>query len=175
MLRKVSIAIGALLLIGLLAVGGCQLTQLKASQPNDTAKWEQIEEQPPAVAVDKKTVINGGEFNKFFPSNGNGYERVYTQEKDGFAEAKLKQDGNTLAMLSVSDTITNPNAATKYQNSERVLAGYPLAEVGSTATSVLVADRLQVKVLSRDTDFLPADREAWLEKFDLNGLAKLVN
>lgn len=175
MLRKVSIAIGALLLIGLLAVGGCQLTQLKASQPSDTAKWEQIEEQTPAVAVDKKAVINGGEFNKFFPGNGAGYERVYTQEKDGFAEAKLKQDGNTLAMLSVSDTITNPNAITKYQNSERALAGYPLAEVGSTATSVLVADRLQVKVLSRDPDFTSADREAWLEKFDLTGLAKLVN
>ena len=174
MLRKVSIAIGALLLVGLLAVGGCQLTQLNASQPSDTAKWEQIEEQTPAVAVDKKAVIDGGNFNKFFPQ-ASGYERVYTQEKDGFAEAKLKQDGNTLAMLSVSDTASNPNAIVKYQNSDRTLAGYPLAEVGSTATSLLVADRLQVKVLSRDTDFTPADREAWLEKFDLTGLAKLVN
>ncbi|EKV00727.1 hypothetical protein Lepto7375DRAFT_2859 [Leptolyngbya sp. PCC 7375] len=174
MLRKVSIAIGALLLIGLLVVGGCQLTQSKASLPSDTAKWEQIEEQTPAVAVDKKAVINGGEFNKFFPT-ANGFERVYTQEKDGFAEAKLKQDGNTLAMLSVSDTASNPSATLKYQNSDRTLAGYPLVEVGSTASSLLVSDRLQVKVLSRDTDFTPSDREAWLEKFDLDGLAKLVN
>ena len=174
MLRKVSIAIGALLLIGLLAVGGCQLTQSKASQPSDTAKWEQIEAQPSAVEVDKKAVINGGEFNKFFPT-ASGYERVYTQEKDGFAEAKLKQDGNTLAMLSVSDTASNPSATQKYQNSDRTLAGYPLAEVGSTASSVLVADRLQVKILSRDDAFTAADREAWLEKFDLAGLAQLVN
>ncbi|MEM1250937.1 MAG: hypothetical protein AAGI69_00795 [Cyanobacteria bacterium P01_H01_bin.21] len=172
MLRKVSIAIGTLLLIGLLAVGGCQLTQSRASQPNDSAKWEQIE--APAIAVDKKAIINGGEFNKFFPT-ADGYDRVYTQEKNGFAEAKLNQDGNTLAMLSVSDTASNPNAALKYQNSERVLAGYPLVEVGSTATSLLVAERIQVKVLSRDTDFTPADREAWLEKFDLTGLAQLVN
>ena len=172
MLRKVSIAIGTLLLIGLLAVGGCQLTQLKASQPSDSAKWEQIEQ--PAIAVDKTAVINGGEFNKFFPT-ADGYERVYTQEKDGFAEAKLKQDGSTLAMLSVSDIASNPNAALKYQNSERTLAGYPLVEVGSTATSLLVGDRIQVKVLSRDTDFTPADRETWLEKFDLTGLAQLVN
>ncbi|NEQ48991.1 MAG: hypothetical protein F6K11_02500 [Leptolyngbya sp. SIO3F4] len=174
MLRKVSIAIGALLLIGLLAVGGCQLTQLTASQPADNAKWEQIEEQTPVVDVDKSTVINGSEFNKFFPI-ADGYERVYTQEKDGFAEAKLNQDGNTLAMLSVSDTASNPSATTKYQSSERSLSGYPLAEVGSTASSLLVADRLQVKVLSRDADFTAADREAWLEKFDLAGLAKLVN
>ncbi|MBT9311905.1 hypothetical protein [Leptothoe kymatousa] len=174
MLRKVSIAIGALLLVGLLAVGGCQLTQLKASQPSDNARWEQIEEQTPAVDVDKDAVINGSAFNKFFP-NANGYERVYTQEKDGFAEAKLKQDGNTLAMMSVSDTISNPSATNKYQNSERSLAGYPLAEVGKTATSLLVADRLQVKVLSRDDAFTATDREAWLEKFDLAGLAKLVN
>ena len=174
MLRKVSLAIGALLLIGLLAVGGCQLTQLKASQPSDNAKWEQIEEQTPAVDVDKKTVINGSEFNKFFPT-ADGYERVYTQEKGGFAEAKLNQGGNTLAMMSVSDTASNPSATNKYQNSERSLSGYPLAEVGNTATSILVADRLQVKVLSRDTNFTSADREAWLEKFDLAGLAKLVN
>lgn len=174
MLRKVSLAIGALLLVGLLTVGGCQLIQLNASQPSENAKWEQIEEQTPVVDADKKVVINGGEFNKFFPK-ADGYERVYTQEKDGFAEAKLKQDGNTLAMLSVSDTVSNPSATNKYQNSRRSLAGYPLAEVGSTATSLLVADRLQVKVLSRDPDFTSADREAWLEKFDLAGLAKLVN
>lgn len=174
MLRKVSLAIGALLLVGLLAIGGCQLTQLKASQPSDSAKWEQIEAQTPAVDVDKTDVINGGEFNKFFPT-ADGYERVYTQEKDGFAEAKLKQDGNTLAMLSVSDTASNPSATAKYQNSERSLAGYPLAEVGNTATSLLVADRLQVKVLSRDDTFTSADREAWLEKFDLAGLAQLAN
>lgn len=173
MLRKVSIAIGALLLVGLFAVGGCQLTQLKASQPSDTAKWEQIEEQTPVVAVDKKAVINGGEFNKFFPA-ADGYERVYTQEKDGFAEAKLKQDGNTLAMLSVSDTASNPSAVDKYENSDRTLSGYPIVNIGSTATSLLVADRLQVKVLSRDPEFTPADRETWLEKFDLAGLAQLV-
>ena len=96
------------------------------------------------------------------------------EEKDGFAEAKLKQDGNTVAMMSVSDTASNPSATTKYQNSQRSIAGYPLAEVGSTATSLLVADRLQVKVLSRDDSFTASDREAWLEKFDLAGLAKLV-
>ncbi len=175
MLRKVSLAIGAILLIGLLAVGGCQLTSQQASQPSDNAKWEQIEEQTPTVAVDQKAIINGSEFNKFFPAEIDGYERVYTQEKDGFAEAKLNQDGNTLAMLSVSDTASNPDAALKYQNSERSLAGYPLAEVGNTATSLLVKERLQVKVLSRDDNFTPDDREAWLEKFDLNGLANLVN
>ncbi|ESA32337.1 hypothetical protein N836_27490 [Leptolyngbya sp. Heron Island J] len=174
MLRKVSIAIGTLVLVGLLVVGGCQFTQLNASQPSDTAKWEQIEAQTPAIAVDKKAVINGGEFNKFFPT-ADGYERVYTQEKDGFAEAKIKQDGNTLAMVSVSDTTSNPSAAAKYENSDRTLSGYPVVEVGSTATSLLVADRLQVKVLSRDPAFTPTDREAWLEKFDLAGLAQLVN
>ena len=174
MLRKVSLAIGGIVLIGLLAVGGCQLPQLQASAPSDSAKWEQVEAQTPAATVDKKAVIIGGEFNKFFPTAADGYERVYTQEKNGFAEAKLKQDGATLAMLSVSDTASNPNAALKYQNSDRTLAGYPLLEVGSTTTGLLVADRLQVKVLSRDPDFTPTEREAWLEQFDLAGLATLV-
>jgi hypothetical protein len=37
-----------------------------------------------------------------------------------------------------------------------------------------VGDRYQVKVLSRDQAFTASDREAWLQKFDLNGLNNLA-
>ncbi len=134
----------------------------------DTADTTAVE--APAAA----DVLAGSAFNKFFPAEGGGYERIYTQEKSGFAEAKLKQGGNDLAMLSVSDTATNPSAATRYRESDRAIAGYPAAEIGSTATGVLVGDRLQVKVLSRSDDFSPEDRAEWLEKFDLDGLESLV-
>jgi hypothetical protein len=44
---------------------------------------------------------------------------------------------------------------------------------GATATAVLGNNRYQVKVLSRDADFSASDRQVWLAKFDLDGLAKL--
>ncbi|HEY9636381.1 MAG TPA: hypothetical protein V6D14_23455 [Coleofasciculaceae cyanobacterium] len=120
-----------------------------------------------------KDSTQGSEFNKFFPKPGNGYERVYTQEKKGFAEAKLKKGGKDVAMLAVSDIKNTPSAAAKYQQSTKKISGYPAATLGSTQTSVLVNDRYQVKVISRDPSFTATEREAWLQKFDLNGLARL--
>ncbi|PLZ86687.1 hypothetical protein CI593_18180, partial [Fischerella thermalis CCMEE 5194] len=102
-----------------------------------------------------------------------GYERVYTQEKKGFAEAKLKKDGQELAMLAISDTKSIPTAAAKFANSSKQIAGYPAVEIGNTQTAILVNNRYQVKVLSRSPSFTASDRETWLKKFDLNGLAQL--
>ncbi len=119
-----------------------------------------------------KTATQGGEFNKFFPGDSNGYQRVYTQEKKGFAEAKLKKGGKDIAMLSVSDTTSVPATAAKFSKSTKKIGGYPAVEIGNTQTAILVG-KYQVKVLSRDPSFTASDRAAWLEKFNLNGLAKL--
>jgi hypothetical protein len=120
-----------------------------------------------------KDATQGSQFNRYFPQASNGFDRVYTQEKKGFAEAKLKKDGQDVAMLSISDTINLPTAAAKYQNSTKKIAGYPAVEIGKTQTAVLVGDRYQVKVLSRDPSFTASDREAWLQRFNLDSLAKL--
>ncbi len=118
--------------------------------------------------------LAGGEFNKFFPSaSEGGYTRVASQEKEGFAEYKLKKDGKDVAMLAVSDTVTNPAAAAKFQQSTRQINGYPAIDQGSTATAVLVDNRFQVKVLSRSPSFTKEDRETWLQKFDFAGIAGL--
>ena len=118
--------------------------------------------------------LAGGEFNKFFPAaNEGGYTRVASQEKEGFAEYKLKKDGKDVAMLAVTDTVTNPEAAAKFQGSSRQINGYPAIEQGSTATAVLVDNRFQVKVLSRSPSFTKEDREMWLQKFNFAGIAGL--
>ena len=116
---------------------------------------------------------SGGSSNKFFPPSGGGYERVYTQEKKGFAEAKLKKNGKEMAVLAISDILNNPSAAKKFEKSSQKIGGYPAVSQGKTGTAVLVGDRFQVKVLSRDSSFSEGDRQAWLEKFDLKGLSKL--
>ncbi|MBD2250898.1 hypothetical protein [Nostoc parmelioides] len=119
-----------------------------------------------------KTATQGEKFNKFFPKEEAGYQRVYTQEKKGFAEAKLKKDGKDLAMLSISDTTSTPGAAAKFSNSTKNIGGYQAVEVGNTQTAVLVG-KYQVKVLSRSPSFSASDRADWIEKFNLDGLAKL--
>lgn len=118
--------------------------------------------------------LAGGAFNKFFPAaDESGFTRVASQEKEGFAEYKLKKDGKEVAMLAVTDTATNPEAAAKFRESTRQINGYPAIDQGSTATAVLVDNRFQVKVLSRSPTFTKEDRDAWLQKFNLAGIAGL--
>ena len=148
------------------------LTSCATQAPSRFEQAQQESSQRGSTAVVKESE-SGGSFNKFFPPSGGGYERVYSQEKKGFAEAKLKKDGKEVAILAISDTLNNPSAAKKFEKSTRSIGGYPAVSQGSTGTAVLVGARFQVKVLSRDSTFSESDRQAWLEKFDLNGLSQL--
>lgn len=156
-----------LILATLLLVTACT-----PQPPSRFDKAQQESTQRGASAVVKEAE-KGGSFNKFFPSAGAGYTRVYTQEKKGFAEAKLKKDGKEVAVMAISDIRNNPTAADKFKASTEKIKGYPSVQQGSSATAVLVADRFQVKVLSRDPSFSQSDRASWLAKFNLNGLAQL--
>jgi hypothetical protein len=126
----------------------------------------------PAAVV--KNAQAGGDFNKFFPQGDAGYARVFSQEKKGFAEAKLNKGGKNVAVMSISDTSSLPAAAKKYEKSTSKLGTYPLLdEAALKSTGVLVNNRYQVKVASRDPSFTATDRQAWLQKFNLDGLSKL--
>jgi hypothetical protein len=159
----------SLCLCGLLFV----TTGCASKPPSPYAQAQQESTQRNAPKAIAKAATQGSEFNKFFPDASNGFERVYTQEKKGFAEAKLKKDGADFAMLSISDTTSLPSAAAKYAQATAKIQGYPTVEVGTTQTGVLVGDRYQVKVLSRNPAFTKSDRKAWIERFDLRGLSKL--
>jgi hypothetical protein len=161
-LRKI---LAPLLLSLVLLVASC------ASQPPsrfDQAQQQSSQQKSGQAVV--KDATQGSNFNKFFPKGGNGYERVYTQEKKGTAQAKLKKDGKEVATLTIFDTKSNAAAAAKFQQSTKKVAGYPATTLGTMQTSILVNNRYQVTVRSTDPSF---DREAWLQKFDLNGLSKL--
>ncbi len=148
-----------------------------ACSSKEPSKYAQTQKEttgrnaPVAVA---KNAEAGGDFNKFFPKGDAGYARVFSQEKKGFAEAKLNKGGKNVAVLSISDTISLPAAAKKYEKSTTKIASYPLLdEAPLKSTGVLVNNRYQVKVASRDPSFTAADRKAWLQKFNLDGLSKL--
>ena len=157
-----------ILLSLVLLVSGC-------GSPTDSSPFSQTQQEtsqrnaPPAVADDAQ---QGSQFNRFFPRSVEGYEVVPAQEKQGFAEYKVNQNGTNVAMLAISDTTGTP-AAAKFQGTTMTIAGYPAVEQGQNATAVLISDRYQVKVLSRDPSFSKEDRAEWLAKFDLAGLSSL--
>jgi hypothetical protein len=148
------------------------ITACKPTQQSRYADVQKETSQRGVTAVAKKAE-QGATFNKFFPDGVRGYDIIAAQEKKGFAEYKVNKDGKTVAMLSISDTTSVPSAAAKYQAATDKVAGYPAVDQGMMGTGILVNDRYQVKVLSRDASFTKDDRVLWLQKFDLKGLAKL--
>lgn len=160
-LRKI---LAPLLLSLLLLVTSCA----QPASRFDQAQQESTQKKSGQAVV--KDATQGSNFNKFFPKSGNGYDRVYTQEKKGTSQAKLKKDGKDVATLTIFDTKSSPATAAKFQQSTKKVAGYPAATVGNSQTSILVNNRYQVTVRSTDPTF---NRDAWLQKFDLNGLARL--
>ncbi len=166
--RNARRVLAALLLSILLLVSACAK---EAPSRFDQAQQESSQQRSGQAVA--KEATQGSNFNRFFPAASDGFERVYTQEKKGFAEAKLKKGGKDVAMLSISDTLSTPSAAAKYQNSTTQIAGYPAVEIGNTQTGVLVGGRYQVKVISRDPSFTASDRKAWMERFNFKDLARL--
>jgi hypothetical protein len=158
----------------LVAVVLCFALLITGCQPKAPSRFDQVQQDSSkrGVVAVAKDATQGSEFNKFFPKPEAGYERVYTQEKKGFAEAKLKKDGKEVAMLAISDTTSLPAAAQKYAAATDKIGGYPSVSVGATQTGVLVG-KYQVKVIARDPSFGKDDQTAWLQKFNLKGLAGL--
>jgi len=124
-------------------------------------------------SIPPTTPAAGGTFNKFFPQKTGDSDIVFIQEKVGFAEAKLKQSGKEAATLSIADIVGRSGAADKFSSSTMTIAGYPAAQSGSQGTAVLVKNRFQVQVRSKEDSFTADDRRQWLEKFDLRGLENL--
>ena len=163
--------VAALLVSVMLLVTACATA---APTRFDQAQQESTQRKT-GLAV-AKDATQGSNFNRFFPATQAGFERVYTQEKKGFAEAKLKKGGKDVAVLSISDTqgtISGANPSAKFQNSTLKIGGYPAVTQGKNSTALLVGDRYQVKISSRDATFTESDRQAWLKKFNLRGIEKL--
>lgn len=117
------------------------------------------------------SAIDGGELNQFFPKQGEGYDMVFLQEKQGMAQASLRKGGEELAVLSIFDTNSNPSARDKFEGAQEI-AGYPAVDE-TKSLSALVGKRFQVQIRSMATGFGKSDRQAWLEKFDLLGISEI--
>jgi hypothetical protein len=161
MSRLLRWTVGALL-AGALLVAGLLFLPFQEWLPGGTV-----------ASIPKAEVVNGTAFNRLFPAAGPGEQLVFTQEKRGFSEARLKQGDATLALLAVSDTITLPEARQKFAGASESLQGWPLVEQGPQASALLVADRFQVKVIGQGQGLEEGKRHDLLAAFDLPALAAL--
>ena len=146
------------------------LAACKKDEPKST-RWEDAAAaaSTPAPIASVGPGAAGSQLNAAFPPDGvDGHKRVFTQEKDGFAEAKLQKDGKEVATLSIADTNANADAKDKFKDAKEKLGEYPMMTVGKNQTTVLVKDRWQVKVSSPTLDH--EARKKLLEKFDLKKL-----
>jgi hypothetical protein len=161
-MRRLAVPLGLLALIMIACSGNLP------TSPYDTAGKDK------AVA---KEALEGKEFNKFFPKASAPFDMVAKQDKKGASIYELKKDGKVVASLSITDTVSEPDAKDKFKNSTEKINGYPSGSESSLETAILVADRFQVKVRTMppatNATFGKADREEWIKKFDLDGLAKL--
>lgn len=175
----------ALLVVGLFAMA-CFCNSDEKEEPS---RWEKSEKKAAPAVVEAPTdgakptkedepakpapeQVKGGSFNAAFPDDGvDGMSRAFTQEKEGYAEAKYTKGDDEL-VLSVSDTSDQPDAAAKFAEATEKLQGYPLMTRGKNGSMVLVKDRIQVKVTSKTLD--AAARAAFLEKVKLDQLAQLA-
>lgn len=162
MARPLRWALGLLLAAGLL-LAGLLFLPFHSWLPGGTV-----------ADLPKAEVVNGTAFNRLFPTPGPGEQLVFTQEKRGFSEARLKQGDQIRALLAISDTITAPEARDKFTASRERLQGWPLAEQGGQASALLVADRFQVKVIGQGEGLDAQQRHDLLAAFQLQQLAALA-
>jgi hypothetical protein len=170
--------VGSRRLLPLVLAGPMLLgTACQPEAPSPYAQVQQETTQRGAQPAVDKDATPGGSFNKFFPKSQAGFDRVFTQEKKGFSEAKLNKGGKTMAMLSISDAAASSTGGVsptkKFETASKQIAGFPAVDQGTTQTAILVSNRYQVKVQSRAPEFTTADRATWIQKFDLNGLSNL--
>jgi len=151
-----------LALIALVLVGAFLVLPFRSFLPGGTI-----------ADVPTSAVVNGTDFNRLFPSPQLGESLVFTQEKRGFSEARLKQGDQTVALLAISDTTTAPEARDKFSEASERLQGWPLVEQGAQASALLVVDRFQVKVIGQGPGLAVDQRHDLLAGFDLKGLAAL--
>ncbi len=150
------------------------LALLALSCSKEPNRWEAAEKAantPGQPAAEQPEKVEGSKLNAIFPSKGpDGASRVFTAEKDGYAEAKLvSADGTDLALLSIA--VAAPDALAKFDAAKDQVASYPLVTVGSNQSSVLVNKKYQVKVSSKTLD--AAARKSVLSNFHLKELAQL--
>lgn len=153
-----------------LTLGGC-----KKDLPPSPSKPVIVDAAPPAVLgppvpAKRQETKPGADLKIYFPGDGVlGTKRTFTQEKLGFAEAKVQQGGKDLAVLSITDALNDADAKGKFANTAEKLDDAPVISIGKTQSAALVKGRY---VLTVDSQILDDQRrKTWLTHFNVKALS----
>lgn len=163
----------AFLIFGTVACGGG--SSKKTEEKTADTKTDQTEQpKPTPTPADKEQVVEGGALNTYFPKPQGDFDIIFTQEKDGFAQAVLKEKNEQVATFSVADMANNPDVLKEYAKpTTPKFENYPMSTKRSKAEVILVGDKYQVSVQSDRDSFTKEMRQTWLKRFNLSGLATL--
>lgn len=162
--------LGVLAILGGITFAGLGATGCKAKAD----RWADAAAAAESAAANSPTVERqeSGSFNRFFPADaGEGTKRVFTSDREGYAEAKMTKDGEDVALLAITDLLGKDGDLKKYEEPKERLGDYPIATFGKNKTMILVHRRYQVSASSATLDH--EARKNLLSKFDLGGLAAL--
>ncbi len=159
---------------------GCNEAQSTAQQPIQQQPTTIVEEAAPSSGAEENAQppvaadsAESGKFDPFFPKPEDGYQIVFQPENPGYAQASLHGAGDQeLAVFSIFDTEKSPIVLARFGRSEQKIGEQTVLSEESSL-SALIAERYHVQVRSVAPDFGEAERQAWLEKFDLAGIAKM--
>ena len=166
----------AILGLSVLACSGCE----KEEAP--PAKWSVDRSAKPKIpptspAGDVKApvatpeVVKGSALNGvFLPKDYEGLNRVFTTEKEGFAQAEYKKGDEAMFTLSVTDLKDQPDLSAKYANVQDTLEGHPYMKRCKGGSMVLVNGRFQVKLTSKRMD--EPTRKDHLSRLNFSALPK---
>lgn len=130
---------------------------------------EQVEAAPEAAPIGE--IVPGSAFNDLMPANGfEDHARVFTQEKEGYAEAEFTKGDDTVT-VSISDTRDHPSAREKFAKATETVSGHPALARGKNSSLMLVRNRFQVRISAPHLDH--TQRLAWLSAVPAASLADL--
>lgn len=153
---------------------GCSKEPDRWESAQKTAEQQADKKPSLADGAAPPAAIEGKKLNAFFPPDEfDGKKRTFTVEKDGFVEATLKDDkGTELAKLAITDSsATHEDAKSKYAAATEKVQTWPLTTTGKNKSSILVADRYQISIMSQK--LTAEERKPLFDRFDLSGLAAL--
>ena len=167
--RYVLIAVVLAIFMSACLCNGDEEVEEKVERWEEPAVTERVEEK----VEEKKAApeqVEGATFNALFPADQTeGYTRTFTQEKAGYAEAVYAHDDGQEIKIAIADVIDQIDTRKKYAEATEEIGAYPMMTRGKNSSMVLVEDRYQIKISSKEVDAV--GRRAWLEKVDLKGLA----
>jgi hypothetical protein len=122
-----------------------------------------------------KEVLDGSVFHQYFPAKPEGpFTLSYEPDQKGLATALLKKNGKDVAKLIVRDTLLHPEETKPYQDTKKVLGGYPMIITPEKGVALLLGGRFQVEVRPINDSFTEEECKEWLKLFDLETLSRLA-